>query len=152
MQESPAHSVFVSQLIGFVRNMKIFCSQELFWFQSHWSRDILHRNLVLILGNSMVVIQTLFTNLTLLCHICWRVCSPTVTCDWFPANFLSKSWRVPPVGAGNAHYFRNNWIHSVWGIHDFTHSLYIHYIMFQSWNYVYGLMISVYLLGLVWLF
>ena len=45
----------------------------------------------------MVVIQTLFTNLTLLCHICWTVCSPTVTHDWFPV-VLCKSWRVPHVG------------------------------------------------------
>ena len=48
--------------------MKIFCSEDIFWFQSYWSKDILHGNFRLHLGNSMVVIQTLFTNLTPLCH------------------------------------------------------------------------------------
>ena len=48
-------------------------------------------------GNSMVVMHTSFTNLTPLCHICWRVCSPTVTYDWFPV-ILCKWWRVPHVG------------------------------------------------------
>ena len=56
-------------MLGFFRNMKIFCSENLFWFQSYWSRDILHRNFRLLFGNSMVVIQTLFTNLTPLCHM-----------------------------------------------------------------------------------
>ena len=64
----------VSQLIrmhGFVRNMKIFCSEDLLWFQSHWSRDILHGNFRLLFGNPMVVMHTLFTNLTPQCHLCW---------------------------------------------------------------------------------
>ena len=39
----------------------------------------------------MVVIQTLmFTYLTLLCHICWRVCLPTVTYDWFPVICVNR--------------------------------------------------------------
>ena len=29
-------------------------------------------------------------------------------------------------GAGNAHSYRNAWFYSRWGVHDFTHSLYIH--------------------------
>ena len=33
-------------------------------------RDILHVNFILLFGNLMVVIQTLFTNVTPLCHIC----------------------------------------------------------------------------------
>ena len=48
--ESPAlhmvslfHSWYV--MLGFVRNMKNFCSEDLFWFQSDWSRDILHVSL-----------------------------------------------------------------------------------------------------------
>ena len=44
--ESPAYGV--SHLLGFVRNMTIFCSWDLFWFRH----------------------KTLFTNLTLLYHIC----------------------------------------------------------------------------------
>ena len=39
-------------------------------------------------------------------------------------------------GAGNAHSFRNTWFQSLWGVHDFTHSLYIHYRICQSWDYV----------------
>ena len=45
----------------------------------------------------MVVIQTLFTNLTPPGHICWMVCSLTVTYDWFPI-ICCKSWRVTHVG------------------------------------------------------
>ena len=77
------HSWYV--MLGFVRNMKIFCSEDLhvFWFQIYWGKDILHGNFRLLLGKSMVVIQTLFTNL---CVICWRVCSPTVTYNWFPVT------------------------------------------------------------------
>ena len=29
-------------MLGFVRNMNIFCSDDQFWFQSYWSSDILH--------------------------------------------------------------------------------------------------------------
>ena len=72
----------------------------LFCFQSYWNRDIPHGNFRLLFGNSMVVLQTLFTNLTPLCHIhvhvCWMVCSLTVTYDWFPV-ILCKSWQVPHV-------------------------------------------------------
>ena len=85
------HSWYV--MLGFVRN--ILCSEDLFWFQSYWGRDILHGNFRLLFWNTMVVIQTVFTNLTLLCHICWTVYSPTVTYDWF---IWGKSWRVPHVG------------------------------------------------------
>ena len=73
--------------LGLVQNMKIFCSEDLFWFQIYRSRDIPHG---LHLENSMVVIQNLFTNLTPLCHICLMICSLTVTYDWF-AVVLSKS-------------------------------------------------------------
>ena len=34
-------------------------------------------------GNDMVVIQTLLTHLTIMYNICVRICSPTVTYDWF---------------------------------------------------------------------
>ena len=70
------HSWYV--MLGFLRNMKIFSSEDLFWSQSYWDSDTLHGNFRL-LGNSMVVIQTLFTNVTLLCHKCWRVYWPSVT-------------------------------------------------------------------------
>ena len=41
---NPLHMVFLFHsryvMLRFVRNMKIFCSEGLFWFQSYWSRDI----------------------------------------------------------------------------------------------------------------
>ena len=98
--ESPAYGVFVSQLIRYAR----VCSKY---------EDILFRGYILVskllkqgysarklqttFRKFMVVIQTLFTNLTPLCHICWMICSLTVTYDWFPV-VLSKSWRVAQVG------------------------------------------------------
>ena len=32
-------------------------------------------------------------------------------------------------GVGNAHSFRNVCFHFLWGVQDFTHLLYIHYIL-----------------------
>ena len=137
--ESPAYGVFVSQLVlGFVRNMKIFCSEDLFWFQSYWCRDILHGNFRLLFGNSMIVIQTLFTNLTLMCHICWRFVHQL----WHMTGFHMCGRNL------NGRSFRNTWFHSLWGVHDFTHSLYMYYIICHN---IYGLMTLVCLPGLVWL-
>ena len=119
--ESPAYGVFVSQLIRYVR---VGSKYEDFLFRGSIPHG-LH------FGKSMVAIQTLFTNLTPLCHICLMSCSLTVTFDWFPVA-LSKSWRVPHVRqeleAGIAHSFRNTWFHSLWGVHDFTHSLCIYIV------------------------
>ena len=42
--------------------------------------------------------------------------------------WLCKSWRVPHMGQEMLS-FRNTWFHPLWGVHDFTHSLYIHYIL-----------------------
>ena len=52
----------------FVRNMKIFSSEDLFWFQSYGDNDIIHGNFGLLVGHYMAVIHSFFTNLTLLCH------------------------------------------------------------------------------------
>ena len=81
------HSWYV--MLGFVRNMNIFCSEDLFWFQRYWGGRFFTKTF---LENAMVV-QNLFSNLTLLCHICWMVCSPTLTNDWFPV-ILCKAWLV----------------------------------------------------------
>ena len=120
--QNPLHMVFLFHswyiMLGFIRNM-IFCSEDLFWFQSYWSRAILHENFRLLFGNYMVVIHTLFTNLTPLCHICQMVCSLTVTCDWFPVMW-NKSCRVPHVGLETP---------TLSGTPHFTHSLYIHFIL-----------------------
>ena len=53
------------------------------WFL-FWGYILVFTEPQLHFGNSVVVMRTLLTNLTLLCYICWRVCSPTVTYDWFP--------------------------------------------------------------------
>ena len=123
------HSLFF--ILRFIQNMKIFCSENLFWFQCYWWRNIQGMHL----GNSMVVIQMLYTNtcMILLCHICLRVCSPTVTCcvhldgchTWgrkcsiFPEYLIShplgSSWYPPFI-------------------------IYIHYDICQSMYYIYGFM------------
>ena len=76
------------------------------WFGIDYS----HENFRLLFGNSMVVIQTLFTKLTPLCHMCWMVYSLTVTYDWFLV-ICRKSWRVPHVGQEML---------TLSGTHDFT--------------------------------
>ena len=144
ISESPAYGVFFCLTVnyvtlGLVQNMKMFGSEDLFWFQSDWNKDIPHG---LHFGSSMVAIQTLFTNLTPLCHICLMICSLTMTYDWFPV-VLCKSWRVLCS-------FRNTWFHSLWGVHDFTHSLYIcivHVWICQFNDYVDWLMTLVCLSG-----
>ena len=116
------HSGYV--LLGFVRNMKIFCSDYLFWFQSYWSRDIFHGNFRLRFWNSMVVIQTMFT---------------TVTYDWFPV-ILGESRRVPHVGQ---EMLTLSGTPAFTPFREFTISpihYNIHYRMCQSKDYVYGLM------------
>ena len=63
--ESPAYGVFVSQL------MNTLCSGSILVSMSLKQGSILFTDTSrLLFGNSMVVIQTLFTNLTPLCHIC----------------------------------------------------------------------------------
>ena len=132
---------FVSQLIRYAR----VCSQyEEFLFRGY----ILVRKLLkqtyssqkLFFENYMVVIQSLFTNFTLLCHTCWKVWfvhQLYVTHDYFPV-ILDKSWRVPHVGQE---------ILTLSGTPDFTHSPYIHYWICQSQDYIYWLMTLVCLLG-----
>ena len=65
-------------MLGFVRNMKLFCWEDLFWFQSYWVSDLIHGNFRLLLGDCKVVLQTLFTNVILRCHIYFRFYSPTM--------------------------------------------------------------------------
>ena len=80
----------------------------------------------------MVSIQTLFTNLTLLCHISYRVCSLTATHDWFPVMLVLCSWIHPfiiPVILLCPPTIRFE-----------KNSLYIHYWICQFKDYVYRLM------------
>ena len=62
-----------------------------------------------------------------------------ITYEWFPVN-LGQIVIGATCGAGNSHSFWKTWFHSLWGVHNFTHLLYIHYIICQIKDYVYGLM------------
>ena len=106
--ESPAYGVFLSKLIRYAQ----VCSKY---------EDVLFRGSIVVSkllkqGYSSRKLQTtfrkfygrhitLFTNLTYLCHICWIVCSLTVTYDWFPVIW-GKSWRMPRVGQERLTLFR----------------------------------------------
>ena len=81
-----ACGLLTAHIFHLPRTQLCCCSEDLFLFQSYWSSDILHKHFGLLLGNSMVVLQILFTNLTFL------------TYDWFPVIIISESWRVPHVG------------------------------------------------------
>ena len=120
--EPPAYGV----LPGFVRNMKIFCSEDLFRFKSYWIRDIFHGNFKL-----------LFSEIIWSSHRpCWHIWHFYIT---YVEGFVHQLWHMTgfrlynsivtsvTCGAGNAHSFRNTWFHA------------------------YGLMTLVCLPGLVWL-
>ena len=80
------------------------------------------------------------THLTLLCHICCRVCSLNETHDWFPSYFWNRDGCH--MWYRKSHSFHITWFHSVWGVrHDFTQSLYTHYRMCRSLDYVYGIIV-----------
>ena len=138
-------------MLEFVRNMKIFGSEDLLWLLSYWCRDFLPGNVRLIFGMSMVVIQTLITNFTLLYTLKGLITKCGI---WLVSSYCESS-RAPHVCGGRKRTlrssFRNAWFHLLWGVHDFTYSLYILHRMCQYWDYVYGLMTQVCLPGLVWL-
>ena len=138
------HSWYV--MLGFVQNMKIFCSEYVFWFKFIEAGIFFTETSDYFFENYMVI-QTLLTNLTLLYNICWMVCSPTVTYmyDWFPV--ILNDW----YHMWGRKCSRNTWFHSRWRVDDFTHSLYIHCIICQSKDYVYGIMTLIWFHGLVWL-
>ena len=58
-------------------NCRYLTNCRLFWFQNCGVKNIIHINLRLLLGNTMII-KVLCTNLTPLCHICWRVHSSTM--------------------------------------------------------------------------
>ena len=52
-------------------------------------------------------------------------------CDiWLVSSYFAWIVTGATCGAGNAHSFRNTRFHSLWGVHDFTHSLYIQIIYY----------------------
>ena len=94
--ESPAYGVFVSQwyvMLGFVQNMKIFCSEDLFWFKFIEAGIFYTETSDYFFENDMVVIQTLLTNVTLLyityaewfVHQLWHMTGfrLLLNCDWY---------------------------------------------------------------------
>ena len=88
-------------------------------------------------------------NVTLLCqcHICWMVWSPAKV-TWLGDMTSHRVNRNEcQTWVMNAHFFRNIWFHSLCRVHDFNH-LYVHYIICQSEDYIYGLMTLVYLHGI----
>ena len=117
--------------------MTIFCSENLFWFQSYWDSDNIHGNFGIHLGNYMVVIYmyTFFTKYILLCHICWWIYSTTVTYDWIPIFFAS--WRVPHVGQ-EMPIISGTLAFNPFGEFMISPIHYIYYIICQYWDNVYG--------------
>ena len=113
------HSWYV--MLRFVQNMKIFCSEDLFWFQGYWDRDIFHRNVRLLLGYSMVVIRLCLQIWTSVSHVLKGLNS---NCDiWLVSSYIVWIVMSAECGAGNAHSFWNIWFWT-FCIHDFTLSLY----------------------------
>ena len=48
-------------------------------------------------------------------------------CDiWLAVSYALWIVMGATCGTGNAHFFRNTWLHSLSGVHDFTNSLYTH--------------------------
>ena len=77
----------------------------------------------------MVVIQTVCTNVTLLCTHVWKglfTDCAIVMGAHVEQEILTRS--------GTPDFT------PIWGVHDFTDSLYIHYIICQCWGFDYGIM------------
>ena len=77
-------------------------------------------------------------------------CSHRRARDWTWWNWYRGWWFKSINDKGNAHSFRNTWFHSLWGVHDFTQSLY-YTLQNVSWDFVYRLMARVCMPRLVWL-
>ena len=116
------HSWYV--MLGFCSKYEDFLFREdLFWFQSYWSRDILRGNFCLLFGNYIIFITDIVHKIdTSVSHIMLKGLF-TNCYTWLISSCF-----------GYAHYFRNTWFHSLWGVHDFTHSLYIHITEFVSFR------------------
>ena len=140
--ESLSYGVFVSPLICYAQ----VCSKyEDLSVQRFYSSFKLIRA-----GYSSQKLQTAFRNSMVVIQTFWHVCVTYVEGSFTNIDmtgFQYFEWMVTGAtcGAGNAHSFQNTWFHCLWVVHDFTHSLYmlIHYRVWQSWDYVYGLMIAI---------
>ena len=94
--QNPLHIVFLFHswyvLLGFVRNMKIFCLEDLF--------KVIEAG-ILFTETSDYFLEILWSP-NIPCSQIWHLCVTyvewfTVTFDWFPVIWC-KSWRVPHVG------------------------------------------------------
>ena len=86
-------------------------------------------------------------------HFCISYAEWFVHQLWHMTRFrllLNRDW-YHMWGRRKCSLFKEHLISLSVGVHYFTHALYIHYIMCQSKDYVYGLMTLVWLHGLVWL-
>ena len=66
-------------------------------------------------------------------------------------SLLTTDWHLCITMRSTNYSFWNTLFHSLWGVHDFTHSFYIHYWICQLVDFDYGLMTLVCLPGVVWL-
>ena len=139
--------------------MKIFCLEDLFWFQSYWVRDIniFMKTFVITLrkwyGRHAMHTELVHKCDTSISHNMLKGLLPNVTYNWFPI-ILRESWRVQHVRKEMITLSGTpDFIPFDMGVHDFTHSLYmyIHCIICQSRDYVYGLITLLCLPELVWL-
>ena len=92
--------------------------------QNYWVWDILHIKLILLLGNSIVAMQTFYT-MWHLCHICWK--GLFNECDTWLVSIFEYIMTGATCGAGNAHSPVNTWFNFLRAI-MISH---IHYRMCQ---------------------
>ena len=136
--ESPTHGVFcltVATLCLEYENVLFrgYILVSMLLKQGYYSRK-LYITFKKLYGHHTDLVQTWL--------ICWRVCSPNVTYDWFPVMPIT-SWRVPHVGQ-ECSLFPEHLISLPW--RSFMISP-IHYI--YNRNYIYESMTLVCLSGLV---
>ena len=131
-------------MLGFVRNIKIVCSEDLVWFiEGGCSSQKFHSTFRKFYGHHKNLVHKFDTSVS---HMLKGLFN---NCDiWLVSSYFSESWRVPHLGQDML--FRNTWFHSLWWVHDlfqpFIIHVYIYYIICQPSDYVYGLMTP----GIVW--
>ena len=110
------HSWYV--MLGFVWNINIVCSEDLFWLQSYWGKYIL-------LGNFKQFNKISWSHRP--CSQIWHMLKGLFTnCGLQLFIVIVMGFTC---GTQNAHFFWKTWF---WGISDFTHSLYINIANFFS--------------------
>ena len=137
-------------VLGLVRNMKICCSEDLFWILSYWVRDILHENFRL-LYRKVCVRYT--DHVHKFDHNLFHYVKWFVYRLWHMTGFHSESWRVPRVvqemlttsGTHDLTHFREFMISSI------HYTCYIYITELVSIRSIFTDLWLVCLPGLVWL-